>query len=41
MCLAPVVNGDKLENGRGKIIIMPLQVKELAASPSRAVVLLP
>jgi kynurenine formamidase len=41
MCLAPVVNGDKLENGRGKIIIMPLQVKELAASPSRAVVILP
>jgi kynurenine formamidase len=40
MCLAPVINGDKLENGRGKIIIMPLKIKGLSASPCRAVVLI-
>jgi len=39
MCLAPVVNGDKLENGRGKIIIMPIKIKGLSASPCRAVIL--
>jgi kynurenine formamidase len=40
MCLTPVINGDKLENGRVKIIIMPLKIKGLSASPCRAVVLI-
>ncbi|HOK57349.1 MAG TPA: cyclase family protein [bacterium] len=40
MCLAPVINGDKVESGRSKIVIMPLRVKGVSASPSRAVLIL-
>ena len=39
MALAPVVNGDKIRQGRAKIIILPLKVKSLSASPARAVVI--
>lgn len=41
MCLAPVVNGDKIESGRYKIIIMPLKLKGASASPSRAIIIIP
>jgi len=39
MCLAPIVNGDKVENGRAKIIIMPIKIKGICAAPSRAVII--
>ncbi|MGC8976482.1 MAG: cyclase family protein [Candidatus Ratteibacteria bacterium] len=40
MCLAPVVNGDKVESGRCKIVIMPLKIKGVSASPSRAILII-
>ncbi|HOL49611.1 MAG TPA: cyclase family protein [bacterium] len=38
MALAPVVNGDKIKQGRAEIIILPMNVKSFSASPARAVV---
>ena len=39
LCLAPVINGDKVKQGRAKIIILPLKVKGLSAAPARAVII--
>ncbi|MCM8758897.1 MAG: cyclase family protein [Candidatus Omnitrophica bacterium] len=39
MALAPIVNGDRAKQGRAKIIILPLKVKNLSASPARAVLI--
>ncbi len=41
MALAPIVNGDRAKQGRAKIIILPLKVKEFSASPARAVLIYP
>lgn len=39
MCLAPIVNGDKVEKGRGKSIISPLKIKGVSASTARAIII--
>ncbi|MCX7705475.1 MAG: cyclase family protein [bacterium] len=39
MALAPIVNGDKVKQGRAQIIILPLKVKSFSASPARAVLI--
>ncbi|HOK80199.1 MAG TPA: cyclase family protein [bacterium] len=39
MALAPVVNGNKIKQGRAKIIILPLKVKSFSASPARAILI--
>jgi kynurenine formamidase len=39
MALAPITNGDNIKSCRAKIIIMPLKVKSVSASPARAVLI--
>ncbi len=39
MALAPVTNGDRVKAGRARIVILPLMVKSLSASPARAVLI--
>jgi len=40
MALAPIVNGDKVEEGYGELIVLPLKVKGWSASPARAVLII-
>ena len=40
MALAPIVNGDKVEEGYGELIVLPLKVKGVSASPARAVLII-
>lgn len=39
MALAPIVNGDKVSQGRARIVILPLKVKSFSASPARAILI--
>lgn len=39
MALAPIVNGDKVKQGRAHIVIAPLKVKSVSASPARALLI--
>lgn len=38
LALAPIVNGDKVNEGRAHLIVLPLKVKGVCATPCRAVV---
>lgn len=39
LTLAPIVNGDQVKPGRAKIVILPLKIKGVCASPTRAVII--
>ncbi len=39
LILAPVINGDKVKAGRAKLIVFPLKIKGVCASPARAILI--
>ncbi len=39
LALAPIVNGDEVEEGHARLVVLPMKVKGLCATPARAVII--